>query len=105
MYELKAKCKTAVKTSHEKLSKVFKDTCWNDQASTLVSYKNLESTMYIKARNWTCDSSLCNWILSADSIDTIWNDYRGEVTVGGDIGVIFYFDKIAQVYRNWWNSI
>ena len=97
LYELKAKCKTAAKTSREKLIKVFKDTCRNDQASTLVSYKNLESAMYRSRREVEptiprCATEFCQEI----QLTQYGMYYRGEVIVGADIGVIFYSDKIAQ---------
>ena len=46
--EVKAKCKSAARTSRERLSKVFKDTTRNEAAASLLSYKNIETTMYSK---------------------------------------------------------
>ena len=47
IYEVKAKCKSADRTSRERLSKVFKDTTRNEAAASLLSYKNIETTMYV----------------------------------------------------------
>ena len=98
LYELKAKYRTAAKTSREKLSKVFKDTCRNDQASKSVSCKNFESANYKSRREVeptipSCATEFCQQI----QLTQYGMYYRGEVIVGPDIGVIFYSDKIAQI--------
>ena len=95
---METKCKTAAKTSQEKLSKVFKDTTRNHQAAKLISFKNLESAMYrsrceIEPTIPRCAAEFCQQI----NISQYGVYYRGEVIVGAYIGIFFYSDKIAQV--------
>ena len=98
LYEVKAKCKSAARTSRERLSKVFKDTTRNEAVASLLSYKNIETTMYRARREieptiQRSSAEFCQQIQSTQY--AVY--YRGEVTVGLEIGVIFYSDKFSQV--------
>ena len=50
LYELKSKCKSAARKSQGRLSKVFRGCTRNEPAASLLSYKNLETSMYRSRR-------------------------------------------------------
>ena len=50
LYELKSKCKLAAKTSQGRLSKVFRECTRSEPAASLLSYVNLETSMYRSRR-------------------------------------------------------
>ena len=97
LYELKSKCKFAAKTSQGRLSKVFRECTRSEQAASLLSYKNLETSMYRSRREiepiipksaaMFCDQL----VLTRYAIY-----YRGAVQVGEDIGVVFFSEKMNE---------
>ena len=97
LYELKSKCKLATKTSQGRLTKVFRECTRSEPAASLLSYKNLETSMYRSRREIDpkipkSAAMFCDQIM----FTRYERYYKGAVQVGEDIGVVFFSERMNE---------
>ena len=91
LYELKSKCKSAARKSQGRLSKVFRECTRNEPSASLLSYKNLETTMYRSRSEIQLIIPKSATMFCQQLVSTRYAIYyRGAVQVDMDIGAIFF---------------